>query len=96
MGVTVKYTRFFKIGNVALYQETIILIIHVSKFQYTLCIGIRPVKLIPTPRGISSEWYTIFVLLSEISLPDYVHVNWCNHVQIMPPNANIDETRYFV
>ena len=35
-------------------------------------------------------------LLSEISQPDYVHVNTCNNVQIMHPDANIDETRYFV
>ena len=36
------------------------------------------------------------ILLSEISQPDYVHVNTCNNVQIMHPDANIDETRYFV
>ena len=36
------------------------------------------------------------ILLSEISQPDYVHVNTCNNVQIMHSNANIDETRYFV
>ena len=36
------------------------------------------------------------ILLSEISQPDYVHVYTCNNVQIMHPNANIDETRYFV
>ena len=81
----------------ALYQERTILII--SKFQYTQCIGSRPVKLEPISRGISSEWYAIFVsyyFLSEISHPDYVHVDTCNNVQIMHPNANIDETRYFV
>ena len=38
----------------------------------------------------------IIILLSEISQPDYVHLNTCNNVQIMHPNANIDETRYFV
>ena len=59
MEVTLKYTRFLKIGNVALYQERTILI--VSKFQYIQCIGSRPVKLKPISRGISSEWYTIFV-----------------------------------
>ena len=36
------------------------------------------------------------ILLSEISQSDYVHVNTCNNVQIMHPNANIDNTRYFV
>ena len=36
------------------------------------------------------------ISLSEISQPDYVHVNTCNNVQIMHPDANIDETRYFV
>ena len=44
----------------------------------------RPVKLKPIFRGISSEWFTIFVsydFLSEISPPDYVHVNTCNNVQ---------------
>ena len=41
MGVTLKYARFLKIENVALYQERAILI--VSKFQYTQCIGSRPV-----------------------------------------------------
>ena len=97
MDVTLKYARFLKIGNVALYQERTILI--VSKFQYTQCIGSRPAKLKPISRGISSEWYTIFVsyiLLSEISKPDYVHENTCSNVQIMHPNANIDETWYFV
>ena len=59
MDVTLKYAWFSKIGNVALQQERTILI--VSKFQYTQCIGSRPVKLKPISRGISSEWYTIFV-----------------------------------
>ena len=80
----------------ALYQERTILI--VSKFQYTQCIGSRPVKLKPISRGISSEWYTIFIsnnLLSEISQSEYVHVNTCNNVQIMYPSASIDETQYF-
>ena len=36
------------------------------------------------------------VTLFEISQPDCVHVNTCNNVKIMHPNANIDETRYFV
>ena len=36
------------------------------------------------------------ILLSEISQPDYVHVNTCSNVQIMHLNAKIDETRYFV
>ena len=36
------------------------------------------------------------ILLSEISQPEHVLVNTCNNVQIMHPNANIDETRYFV
>ena len=36
------------------------------------------------------------ILLSQISQPDYVLVNTCNNVQIMLPNANIDETLYFV
>ena len=36
------------------------------------------------------------ILLSEISQPEYVHLNTCNNVQIMLLNANIDETRYFV
>ena len=80
--VTLKQARFLKIRNMALYQERTILI--VSKFQYTQCICSRPVKLKP------------IILLSEISRPDYVHVNTCNNVQIMHPNANIDETRYFV
>ena len=31
------------------------------------------------------------ILLSEISQPDYVQVSTCNNVQIMHPNANIDE-----
>ena len=59
MDVTLKYARFLKIGNVALHQERTILI--VSKFQYTQCIGSKPVKLKPIFRSISSEWYTIFV-----------------------------------
>ena len=98
MDVTLKYAPFLKIGNVDLYLERTIVI--VSKFQFTQCIGSRPVKLKPISRGISSEWYTIFVsynfLLSKISQADYVHLNTCNNVQIMHPNANIDETRYFV
>ena len=36
------------------------------------------------------------ISLSEISQPDYVHVNTCNNVKIMLPNAYIDETLYFV
>ena len=59
MDVTLKYARFLKIENVALYQERTILI--VSKFQYTQCMGSRPVKLKPISMGISSDWYTIFV-----------------------------------
>ena len=97
MDVTLKYARFLKIRNVALYQERTILV--VSKFQYTQCIGSRPVKLKPICRGFSSEWYTISVsynFIAEISQPDYVHVNTCNNVQIMHPNDNIDETWYFV
>ena len=53
MDVTLKYARFLKIGNVALYQESTILI--VAKFQYTQCIGSRPAKLKLISRGISSE-----------------------------------------
>ena len=59
MDVTLKYAWFLKIRNRALYQERTILI--VSKFQYTQCIGSRPVKLKPISRGISSVWCTIFV-----------------------------------
>ena len=36
------------------------------------------------------------ILLSEISQPYYVHENTCNNVQVMHPNDNSDETRYFV
>ena len=82
MDVTLKCARFLKIRNMALYQKRTILI--VSTFQYTQCIGSRPVKLKPISRGISSEWYTILVsiiLLSEISQPDYVHENTCNSVK---------------
>ena len=98
--VTLKYTRFLKIRIVALYQERTILI--VSKFRYIQCIGIRPVKLKPISRGISSEWYTIFASYNFILrnyvqiMSDYVHLNTCNNVQIMHLNANIDETQYFV
>ena len=97
MVVTLKFARFLKIGNVALYQDRTILI--VSKFQYTQYIDSRPVKLKPISRGISSEWYTIFVscnLLSDISQPDYLHVNTGNNVQIIHMNANLEETRYCV
>ena len=76
MDVILKCARFLKIGNVVLYQERTILI--VSKFQYTQCIGSRPVKLKPVSKSISSECYTIFFsynFLSEISQPDYVYVN---------------------
>ena len=38
----------------------------------------------------------LIILVSEISQPDYVHLNTCNNVQIMHSNANIDESRYFV
>ena len=34
--------------------------------------------------------------VTVISQPDYLHVNTCNNVQKMHPNANIDEMRYFV
>ena len=97
MDLTLKYVQFLKIGNMALNQERSILI--VSKFQYTQCIGSKPVKLKPISRishlsGIPFSFPII--LLSEIRQPDYVHVNTCTNVQIMHPNANIDETRYFV
>ena len=36
------------------------------------------------------------MLLSGISQPDYVHLNTCNNVQIMHPNAKIYKTRFFV
>ena len=54
MDVTLKFARFLKIGNVALYRERIILI--VSEFQYKQCIGSRPAKLKPIYKGISSDW----------------------------------------
>ena len=97
MDVTLKYERFLKIRNMALYQERTILI--ASEFQYPQCIGSRPVKLniisrVPHLSGIPFS-FTI-ILSSEISQQDYVHVNTCNKVQIMHPNANINETRYFV
>ena len=71
----------------------------VSKCQCIQCIGSRPVKLKPISRisHLSSIPFSFsIILLSEISQSDYVHVNTCNNVQIMHPNANIDETRYFV
>ena len=64
MDVTLKYAWFLKIGILALYQEKTILI--VSKFQYTQCIGNRPVELKPVSRGISSEWYTFFLSYNYI------------------------------
>ena len=45
MDVTLKYTLFLKMDILNLHQEKIILI--VSKFQYTQCMGSRPVKLKP-------------------------------------------------
>ena len=97
MDITLKYAQFLKIGNVTLYQERTILI--VSKLQYKQCIGSRPVKLnqylgVSHLRGITFS-FPIF-LLSEISQPDYVHVNTCYNVQIMHQNAHVDEMRYFV
>ena len=93
MGVTLKCARFLKIGYVALYHERTILII--SEFQYT--IGSRPVKM-KTTQGVSHlngiPFSFPIILLSEISQPDYVHVNTCNIVQIMHQNADIYETRY--
>ena len=78
----------------ALYQERTILI--VSKFQYTQCISRRPVKLKPISHLSGIPFSLPIILLSEISQPDYVHVNTYNNFQIMHPNANIDETQYFV
>ena len=93
MDVTLKYALLLTIGNVALYQERTILI--VSKFQYTQCIGSRPVNLgVFHLSGIPFSFPII--LLSEISQSDYVHVYTCNNVQIILPNANMDETLYFV
>ena len=97
MDVKLKYARFLKIGNVALYQERTVLIIW--KFQYKQCIGSRPVKPKPISRGIHLSGIPFsfsIILSSEISHPDNVHVNTCNNVKIMHPKANIDETRYFV
>ena len=96
--VTLKYAQFLKIRIVALCQERTNLV--VSKFQYIQCIGNRPVKFKPISRGISHlsgiPFWLPIILLSEISQPDNVHLNTCTNVQIMHPNANIDETRYFV
>ena len=97
MNVTLKHARFSNIGNVALNQERTILI--VSKFQYTQCTGSRPAKLKPISRvshlsGIPFSFPII--LLSKIRQPDYVLVNTCNNVQMMHPNANIDEMQYCV
>ena len=64
MDVKLKYAWFLKIGNVALYQERTSLIL--LKFQYTECIGSRPVKLKPISSCISSELYTIFVAYNFI------------------------------
>ena len=97
MDVTLNNARFLKIGNAVLYQERTILI--VSKFQYTQCIGSRPVKLklilgVSHLSGIPFSFPTI--LLSEISQPEYVHLNTCNDVHKVHQNANIDQTGYFV
>ena len=62
--------------------------IHTVHRQQTKYLGVSHLSGIPFSFPI--------ILLSEISQPDYVHVNMCNNVQIMHPNANIDETRYFV
>ena len=97
MDATLKYARFLKIGNEALYEERTILIL--SKFQYTQCKGSKSAKLKPISLGIHLSVIPFsfpIIVLSEISQPDYVHVNTCNNVQMMHPNANIDETRYFV
>ena len=63
MVVTLKYARFLEIRNMALYKERTILI--VSKFQYIQCIGSRPVKLKPIPRGILCKhpWNAVFCLI---------------------------------
>ena len=95
--VTLKYAPFLKIGNVDLYQARTILI--VSKFQYTQCVGSDQWNWnqylgVSHLSGIPFSFPII--LLSEISQSDYVHLNTCNNVQIMQPNANNDETRYFV
>ena len=98
MDVTLKYARFLKIRNMALYQKRTIAI--VSQFQYTQYIGSRPVKLTHQYLGVSHLSGIPFsfpiILSPEISQPDYVHVNTCKNDQIMHLNANIDETRYFV
>ena len=56
-------------------------------------------KIKASPLNWCMKYYFNFsfpiILLSEISQPDYVHVNTCNNVQIMHPNANIDDTGYF-
>ena len=57
--VTFKYAELLKIGMLALCQERTMFI--VLKFENTMCIGSRTVKLKPIPGGISSEWYAIFV-----------------------------------
>ena len=97
MYITLKCARFLKIGNVALYQERTILI--VSKFQYTQCKGRRQWnwnQYLGVSHLSGIQFSFPIILLSEISQSDYVHLNTCKNVQIMHPNANIDETRYFV
>ena len=97
MDITLKYTRFLEIGNVALYHEMAIFI--VSMFQYTQSIGSRSVKLKQiSSLGISHLCGKPFsfpmILLSEISRPNCAHVNTCRNVQILHLNASIDETLY--
>ena len=86
MDAKLKYTRSLKIGNVALYQERTILI--VSKFQYTQCIGSRPVKLKPISRGISSEWYSIFVSYNFIVWNKPARLCTCKYVLKCPNNTS--------
>ena len=62
--VTLQYIRLLKISILALDQERTIFI--VSEFEYTQCIGSRPVKLKTISMGISSEWYAFFISYNSI------------------------------
>ena len=97
MDVTLKHARFMKIGNVAFTK----------KGQFWLYLSFNTHSAEAADQLNWNQYLEVshlsgipfsfpIILLSEISQPDYVHVNTCNNVQIMHPNANIDETRYFV
>ena len=91
--VTQKYAWLLKISILASDQERTIDI--VSKFEYTQCIGCRPVKLKTISRWISSDFSVVMLAWCGPCLwqREERHLSICN-IQLLEPDNVIMTLSY--